>query len=172
MAMEVVKNVTGASGRHVPYAGGYPAVVATVSGESNVVMQLSMEQADMIRAKKLKPLANTSLQALNISGYGEVPSIAKWYPKFPLTGSHFGLMAPKDIPKEAAAAISKAFDVAAKSAAIKKFAEEKAVFLVNLQGAEALASAEKHASIMTWIMFESGAAKISPAQFNIPKYKD
>ena len=172
MAMEVVKNVTGASGRHVPYAGGYPAVVATVSGESNVVMQLSMEQADMIRAKKLKPLANTSLQTLNVSGYGEVPSIAKWYPKFPLTGSHFGLMAPKDIPKEAAAAISKAFDVAAKSAAIKKFAEEKAVFLVNLQGAEALASAEKHASMMTWIMFDGGAAKISPAQFNIPRYKD
>lgn len=172
MAMEVVKNVTGASGRHVPYAGGYPAVVATVSGESNVVMQLSMEQADMIRAKKLKPLANTSLQALNISGYGEVPSIAKWYPKFPLTGSHFGLMVPKGVPKEVVDAISKAFDVAANSAAIKKFADEKAIITTNLKEDEAMAMAEKSASIVTWLLYEAGAAKISPTQFNIPKPKD
>jgi tripartite-type tricarboxylate transporter receptor subunit TctC len=171
-ALEVFKKVTGVTVRHVPFAGGYPAVVAAVSGECNVVMQLSMEQADMIRAKKLRPLANTSLQPLNISGYGEVPSVAKWYPKFPLTGSHFGLMVPKDTPKEVVAAISNAFDVAAKSAAVKKFAEEKAVFATNLKEAEAMTMAEKTASVVTWIMFEGGAAKISPAQFNIPKAAD
>ena len=172
MGLEVFKKATEVTVRHVPYAGGYPAVVATVSGECNVVMQLSMEQADMIRAKKLKPLANTSLQPLNISGYGEVPSIAKWYPKFPLTGSHFGLMVPKDTPKEVVTAISKAFDVAANSAAIKKFADEKAIFTTNLKEDEAMAMAEGSASIVTWLLFEAGAAKISPAQFNIPKPKD
>jgi tripartite-type tricarboxylate transporter receptor subunit TctC len=170
-ALEVFKSVTGVTVRHVPYAGGNPAVVATVSGESNVVMQLSMEQADMIRAKKLKPLANLSNRPLGISGYGEVPPISQSYPKFPLTGSHFGIMVPKEVPREAVAAISKAFDVAAKSDALKKFATEKAVFLVNLKEGEALKMAEETASVTTWVLYDNKAAKISPEQFNIPRPK-
>ena len=100
LALEVFKSATGTTPRHVPYAGGNPAVIATISGESNVVMQLSMEEADMIRAKKLKPLANTSNRTLNISGYGEVPPITKWFPNFPSTGSHFGIMVAKGVPPE------------------------------------------------------------------------
>ena len=170
-ALEVFKSVTGVTVRHVPYAGGNPAVVATVAGESNVVMQLSMEQADMIRAKKLKPLANLSNRVLNISGYGEIPPATRFYSNFPLTGSHFGIMIPKGVPAEVVSAVSKAFDVAAKSDALKKFADEKAVFLVNLKEDEAMKMAEETASITTWTLFDNGAAKISPAQFNISKPK-
>jgi tripartite-type tricarboxylate transporter receptor subunit TctC len=171
LALEVFKSATGASLRHVPYAGGNPAVIATISGESNVVMQLSMEQADMIRAKKLKPLANTSNRPLTISGYGEVPPITKWFPSFPSTGSHFGIMVAKGTPPEAVAAISKAFDVAAKSDTLKKFADEKAVFLVNLKEGEAMQMLEGAASVTTWTLFDNGAAKISPEKFNIAKPK-
>lgn len=171
LALEVFKSATGTTLRHVPYAGGNPAVIATISGESNVVMQLSMEEADMIRAKKLKPLANTSNRPLNISGYGEVPPITKWFPNFPSTGSHFGIMTAKGTPPEVVAAISKAFDVAAKSEALKKFADEKAVFLVDLKEGEAMKMLEEAASVVTWTLFDNGAAKISPAQFNIPKPK-
>jgi tripartite-type tricarboxylate transporter receptor subunit TctC len=157
--------------RHVPYAGGNPAVVATISGESNVVMQLSMEQADMIRAGKLKPLANMSNRPLNISGFGEVPPITKYYPNFPSIGSHFGIMLAKGVPPEVVIAVSKAFDVASKSEALAKFADQKAVFLVNLKEAEADKKMEEVASIVTWTLFDTGSAKISPAQFNIPKSK-
>jgi len=170
-ALEVFKSATGVTVRHVPYTGGNPAVVATVAGESNVVMQLSMEQADMIRAKKLKPLANLSNRPLNLSGYGEIPPITKWYPRFPLTGSHFGIMITKGVPQEVVTAVSKAFDVAAKSEALKNFAEQKAVFLVDIKEDEAMKMAEETASITTWMLFDNGAAKISPAQFNIPKPK-
>ncbi len=170
-ALEIFQSVLGVKARHVPYQGGNPAVVATVGGESNVVMQLSMEEADMIRAKKLKPLANTSNQPLLVSGFGDVPPITKWYPNFPSVGSYFGLMVPKGMPGEIVAAISKAFDVAATSEALKKFAGEKAVFPVNLKEAEAMAAVDKSASVVAWTLYDVGAAKISPAQFNIPKPK-
>jgi len=114
--------------------GREPAVIATISGESNVVMQLSMEEADMIRAKKLKPLANSSNRTLMISGYGEVPPITKWFPELPVHRSHFRIMVAKGTPPDAVAAISKAFDVAAKSEALKKFADEKAVLPGQPQG--------------------------------------
>jgi tripartite-type tricarboxylate transporter receptor subunit TctC len=170
-ALEVFSSVLGVKARHVPYAGGNPAVVATISGESDVVMQLSMEEADMIRAGKLKPLANMSDKPLNISGYGEVPPITKFFPNFPSIGSHFGLMIAKGAPPEVIAAVSKAFDAAAKSEALAKFADQKAVFLVNLKGAEADKKMEDVASIVTWTLFDTGSAKISPAQFNISKPK-
>jgi tripartite-type tricarboxylate transporter receptor subunit TctC len=170
-ALEVFSSVLGVKARHVPYAGGNPAVVATISGESNVVMQLSMEQADMIRAGKLKPLANMSNRPLNISGFGEVPPITKYYPNFPSIGSHFGIMLAKGVPPEVVIAVSKAFDVASKSEALAKFADQKAVFLVNLKEAEADKKMEEVASIVTWTLFDTGSAKISPAQFNIPKSK-
>jgi tripartite-type tricarboxylate transporter receptor subunit TctC len=170
-ALEVFSSTLGVKARHVPYAGGNPAVVATISGESNVVMQLSMEQADMIRAGKLKPLANMSNRPLSISGFGEVPPITKWYPNFPSIGSHFGIMLARGVPPEVVAAVSRAFDVAANSEALAKFADQKAVFLVNLKGAEADKKMEEVASIVTWTLFDTGSAKISPAQFNIPKPK-
>jgi tripartite-type tricarboxylate transporter receptor subunit TctC len=170
-ALEIFQSVLGVKARHVPYQGGNPAVVATVAGESNVVMQLSMEEADMIRAKKLKPLANTSDRPLQISGYGEVPPITKFFPNFPSVGSYFGLMVPKGMPADIVAAISKAFEAAAKAEALKKFADEKAVFPVDLKEGAAMAAIEKSASVVAWTLFDVGAAKISPAQFNIPKPK-
>lgn len=171
LALEIFKSATGVSLRHVPYAGGNPAVIATISGESNVVMQLSMEEADMIRAKKLRPLANLSNRPLAISGFGEVGPVTKWLPNFPSTGSHFGLMLAKGVPPDVVAAVSKAFDVAAKSETLKKFADEKAVFLVNLKGEDANRMMEEVASLVTWTLFDNGAAKTSPTQFNIPKPK-
>ena len=80
-------------------------------------------------------------------------------------------MVPKDVPKEVVETIGKAFDVAARSEALKKFADDKVVFLVNLKEAEALAMADETASITTWVLYDNGAAKISPAQFNIPRGK-
>ena len=170
LALEVFKSATGAAPRHVPYAGGNPAVIATISGESSVVMQLSMEQADMIRAKKLKPLANTSNRPLTISGYGEVPPITM-VPELPVDRVPLRDHGGQGRASGTVAAISKAFDVASKSEALKKFADEKAVFLVNLKEGEAMTMLEQAASVITWTLFDNGAAKISPAQFNIAKPK-
>ncbi len=158
-----------------PAGGATDLTVRILSSEMEKVLgqRISVVNtpADMIRAKKLKPLANTSNRTLTITGFGEIPPITKWYPTFPSTGSHFGLMVPKEVPKDVVAAISRAFDAAAKSDALKKFADEKAVFLTNLKEAEALAMAEETASVTTWTLFDNGAAKISPAQFNIAKPK-
>ena len=43
--------------KHVTYDGGNPAVNATVAGETEVTTQLAVEQANMLRAKRLRPLA-------------------------------------------------------------------------------------------------------------------
>ena len=63
--------------KHVTYDGGNPAVIAVVSGEAEVTTQLAVEQANMIRAKRLTPLAVLSDRALELEGYGTIAPITK-----------------------------------------------------------------------------------------------
>ena len=57
IAMEAIAQAAGVTYNHVTYDGGNPAVVSTVAGETMVTTQLASEQAEMIRGKRLRPLA-------------------------------------------------------------------------------------------------------------------
>ena len=69
--------------RHVTYDGGNPAVVSTVSGETEVTTQLAPEQAEMIKGKRLRPLAVVGDQPLTIEGVGTIPPITQFVKDFP-----------------------------------------------------------------------------------------
>jgi tripartite-type tricarboxylate transporter receptor subunit TctC len=165
LAAETFRKATGIEYRHIPYKGGYPAVVSTVKGETEVVMQLSMEVADMLRAKKLRALANMSTQALEIDGYGEVPPVMQFLPDHAPLQYLFGLYVPKGVPPEVEAAINKAFDAAAASDSIKRLAKEKASAVVNYKGEEALKLSETTGNNVNCILQEIGIAKKDPTAF-------
>ncbi len=165
-----VKNVDGVEQyKHVPYKGGNPAVVATVAGETEVVMQLSMEVADMLRAKKLRAIAVMNNKPLTITGVDPIPAITDFAEDFPIVGFNFGLFIPKDIPDDAKEAIGKAFDAAAKSEAIKKLADSKGSVAVSIRGAEADKVMDNIASLVGWLFYEAGVTENSPEKFGIQK---
>lgn len=168
-AAEVFRKATGIEYKHVPYKGGYPAVVATVQGETDTVMQLSMEVADMLRAKKLKALAVMSREPLTISGYGEIPSVMKFIPNHQPLGYLFGLQVPRKIPDAVRAAIDAAFDKATESESIKRLADQKASKAVNIRGQKADEAMEQIGSIVNWMFHDIGQAKKSPAEFGFKK---
>ncbi|MEN2984662.1 MAG: tripartite tricarboxylate transporter substrate binding protein [Dictyoglomaceae bacterium] len=155
--------------RHVPYAGGYPAVIATVGGETEVVTQLSMEVAEMLRAGKLRALATLSGRSFTISGYGRIPTIRTWYPDYPETGAYFGIMLPRDTPKEVISAVTKAFVKSAYSDTVKSYAEKNGLIQVCIYGKKAEELNEEVASRICWLLYDQGIAKISPEKFNIPR---
>ena len=76
-AMEAISQATGVKYRHVTYDGGNPAVVATVSGETDLTTQLAVEQAEMIRGKRIRPLATVSDRPLEIEGFGVIEQIGR-----------------------------------------------------------------------------------------------
>jgi len=154
---------------HIPYKGGNPAVVATVSGETEVVMQLSMEEADMLRGGKLRAIASMADEPLKISGVDEIPPITDFVPGFPSVGFNFGLFIPEDIPADAKEAIGKAFDQAAQSEAVAKLAESKGSVAVAIRGDEADAIMDQAASMFGWLLYEAGVADVSPAEYDIEK---
>jgi tripartite-type tricarboxylate transporter receptor subunit TctC len=168
-ASELFKAAAGVTFRHVPYAGGVPAVMAVASGEAEVVMQLSVEVAELLRSGKLRALAVSSKVPLTIDGYGEIPSVQKFIPSFPDYGSYFGLMAPADLPKDVIAAYDDAFVKVAASQAVKDYAKTKGAMPISIYGNEAKELTERLASKEAWILFDSGTATKSPNDLKIPR---
>lgn len=166
---EVFRLATGVDYRHVPYEGGNPAVIAVVSGEAEVVMQLSMEVADMLRAGRLRALAAMTEEPLVISGYGEIPPITDFIPDHPSVGSRMGLFIPRGIPDEVIAAIDDAFVKAVQSDAIKKFADERGTVVIDHYGQRGDEMLEDVARRVNWILYDAGVAEKSPEEFGIPR---
>src|SRR5688572_29856814 len=99
-AIEAIARATGTTYKHVTYDGGNPAVVATVSGETQVTTQLAAEQTDMIRAKRIRPLAVVGDKPLEIEGFGTVPPLSQFIPGFKDPINYFGIFVPPGVPAE------------------------------------------------------------------------
>ena len=167
--MEQFKVAAGITYRHVPYAGGAPAVVAVASGEAEMVPQLSIEVAELLRGGKLRALGVSTKEPLEVEGYGVIPSITKALPKFEEYGSYFGLMGPRNLPKDVITTLDDAFQKAAATKAVKDYARMKGGIAISISGEKAADLVERLARREAWILYDAGVAVKSPAEFKIPK---
>jgi tripartite-type tricarboxylate transporter receptor subunit TctC len=169
-AMELISKVTGVKYRHVTYDGGNPAVVATVAGETDVTTQLAVEQADMIRGKRLKPLATVSDKALELEGYGSIPPLAQTLPGFTAPANYFGIFLPKGTPDEVVKTLEKIWaEQIVKSEALKKYAANRGALFAPASGDAAQKAVFPAVQANAWLLFDGGKAKVSPDTVGIPK---
>lgn len=169
-AMELITKVTGVTYRHVTYDGGNPAVVATVAGEAEVTTQLAVEQADMIRGKRLRPLATVSDKPLEIEGYGVIPPLSQTLPGFTAPANYFGIFIPKGVPDEVVKTVQKIWDeTISKSTALKKYANSRGALFAPLSGEAAQKAVFPAVQANAWLLFNGGKAKVSPDTVGIPK---
>ncbi len=169
-SIEQIAGATGVKYKHVTYDGGNPAVIATVAGETDVTTQLSSEQSEMIRGKRLRPLAVVGDKAIEIEGYGRIPPLSDFVPGFKVPVSYFGIFVPRGVPAEVTATLDKIWmDKIAKSEVIKKYATSRGALMVVTAGAEAQKIAMPAVSDAAWQKFDAGQAKISPATIGIPR---
>jgi tripartite-type tricarboxylate transporter receptor subunit TctC len=169
-AMEAIAKVTGVRYRHVTYDGGNPAVVATVAGETEVTTQLAVEQADMIRGKRLRPLATVSEKPLELEGYGTIPPLSSILPGFRMPTNYFGIFIPKGVPGEVVQTVQKAWAQGIiNNDVLKKYATSRGALFGPLYGEEAQAAVFPAIQANAWLLFESNKAKVSPDTVGIPK---
>src|SRR5215218_3957425 len=134
-AMDQIVKATGVKYKEVSYDGGNPAVIATVSGEADLTTQLAVEQADMIRGKRLRPLATVSDKPLELEGFGTIPPLAQLVPGFTAPANYFGIFVPKGVPDDVVKTLEKAWaDVISKSEALKKYATSRGALFAPLSG--------------------------------------
>jgi tripartite-type tricarboxylate transporter receptor subunit TctC len=156
--------------KHVTYNGGAPAVLATVSGETQAVAQLLVEMSEHIKGKRLIPLAAQSEKPVNLTGYGEIPPVTKWLPKMPAPLNYFGIWVHKDAPKDVLETMDAVWkNKIAKSERLKKYADDRAALFAPLSGKEAHDESMKMVRYTAWLYHDAGKAKVSPDTVGIPK---
>jgi tripartite-type tricarboxylate transporter receptor subunit TctC len=169
-AMELISQATGVEYKHVTYDGGNPAVIATVSGETQVTTQLAVEQAEMIRGGRIRPLAVLSTTPLTIDGYGDIPPITDWLPDLQLATNYFGIWTPADVPAEVIETMNQIWvDHMSNSEVLQSYASERGALFTPAYGEEAQALALTRVQAQAWTLYDSGKAPVSPDSVGIER---
>jgi tripartite-type tricarboxylate transporter receptor subunit TctC len=167
-AMEAIAKAAGVKYRHVTYDGGNPAVIATVGGESDITTQLAVEQTEMIKGKRLRPLAVVADQPLSIEGYGSIPPITQWIKDFPKITTAFGIFIPKGVPAEVVATMDRVWtERIAKSDKIKQYAQQKGALFTPSSGRQAYDLVWPTVVADAYMLQEAGMAKVTPESIGI-----
>jgi tripartite-type tricarboxylate transporter receptor subunit TctC len=167
---EALARAAGATYKHVSYDGGNPAVISVVSGETEVTSQLGVEQIEMIRGKRLRPLAVLSDKPLVVDGVAPIEPITKTLPNFRTEANYFGIFVPKGVPAEVTATLNKIWaEKIVKSEALKKYASDKGAIFDPRHGEDAKKASFPAIQGAAWILQEGGKAKINPETIGIPK---
>jgi tripartite-type tricarboxylate transporter receptor subunit TctC len=170
VAIEAIRKNSGIEYKHVSYDGGNPAVIATVSGETQVTPQLAVEQVDMIRANKLRPLAVLADEDLNLKGYGTIPSIKKWLPNMKTLPSYFGIFVPKGVPNEVIQKLDNLWGtVIARSTKLKEYANDRGALFAPYYGKDAQDRVFPFVQFTAWLFWDAGKAKTKPDTVGIPR---
>lgn len=149
--------------RMVTYDGGGPAAIATAAGEAMVTTQLAVEQAELIRGGRLRPLAVLSDEALTIEGVDPIPPITEWLPDFPIAPDYFGIFIPRGVPDEVIATMDRIWEEKVmNSEALKEYAQTNGAVFAPSYGEEARARA------MPVVIEEACAAEERGLEVNDP----
>ena len=168
--MESVKAASKIEYKHVTYDGGNPAVLAAVSGETQAVSQLLVEMTEMIKAKRLVPLAVLSDKPITLEGYGEIAPTTKWLPSMPAPMNYFGIWVPRGAPDNVVKTMSQVWEKKIKtSEALKKYSAARSALFAPLYGDEAERESFKMVRYSAWLYFDAGKAKVSPETLGIPR---
>ena len=169
-AMDFIVKATGVQYKEVSYDGGNPAVVATVSGEADATTQLAVEQADMIRGKRLRPLATVSDKAVELEGFGRIPPLSDSIPGFTAPANYFGIFIPKGVPDDVVKTVEKIWaDTITHSEALKKYATSRGALFNPLSGDAAQKAVFPAVQANAWNLQAAGKTKVSPDTVGIPK---
>ncbi|MCP4383471.1 MAG: tripartite tricarboxylate transporter substrate binding protein, partial [Hyphomicrobiales bacterium] len=142
MALAALKESGGGDGRMIAYDGGAPAALAAAGGEALATTQLASEQAELIKAGKLRPLAALSDKPLEIEGIDPIPPITNWLPDMNVSADYFGILIPAGAPDEVYATMDKIWEEKVmNSEAFKTYARERGAFFDPSFGDAALEKA-------------------------------
>jgi tripartite-type tricarboxylate transporter receptor subunit TctC len=169
-AIEAFTRALGLTYKHVTYDGGNPAVIAVVSGEAEVTTQLAVEQANMIRAKRLNALAVLSDKPLELEGYGTIPPITASVAGFKPDANYFGIFVHNDVPAPVKQTLDMVWkDVIGKSEALKKYATSNGALYAPSAGDDALKAAMPAIQTTAWQLHDAGKSKVAPDTVGIKK---
>jgi tripartite-type tricarboxylate transporter receptor subunit TctC len=165
------ENGSGADFNFIPYDSSAASQNAAMTGEVTLVITSVQEQAELLKAGKLRPLAMLTPNDFSFAGK-TIPSAFTSYPGLadylPLE-QQIGFAIRKDAPEAVKAKLQEAFKVAMQAEPIKKFGSERYFTLKGYVGDEANKIFDKLESVFSWTLWDLGAAKVNPSTLGIPR---
>jgi len=155
----------------IPYEGSAPSQNAAMTGEITVIITSAAEQAELIKAGKLRPLAmmtpdGFAIDAIKIgSSFDVYPELKNYLP----LGQQIGFAVRKDTDPAIKAKLVDAFKAAMKVKAVQEFGSKNYYNLSGACGEEANAIFKKLESKFSYTLFDLNATKIDPATLGIQK---
>jgi tripartite-type tricarboxylate transporter receptor subunit TctC len=170
----ILKKVEGVTFNQVSFDGDGPLVTALLGKQLDVSGLGVGAASQYIKNGDIRALAyvsNTPNAALP-----EVPPISKLNPKFKsvlkASGFFYGVWVKKGTPAAIINKLSSAYKVAINDQKFKDYAKMNGMTILGLTGKEAKTFAKEWQQQMTWLIYDAGGAKESPAKFNIQKPKN
>lgn len=167
-AIAALADETGMEYRMITYDGGNPAVVAAARGEAMVTTQLAVEQAEMIRGGRLRPLAVLSDGPLTIEGADPIPPVTEWLPDLPVAPDYFGIFIPRGVPQEVVDTMDRIWEEQVMtSEQLQQYADRQGAVFDPSYGDEARARAMPIAIQEACAYVDRGEAVIDPIEIGI-----
>ncbi|MFC4276382.1 Bug family tripartite tricarboxylate transporter substrate binding protein [Achromobacter aloeverae] len=129
IALEMLKQQTGANITAVPYKGGGPSTMALLAGEIDLCFATLSTVKPYIENGKLRGLAVSTKRPSNI--FPDLPTMAATYPDFE-SDNWFGLLGPRAMPADVVRALN--------GAAVQALRTEELRKIITQGGGEVIAS--------------------------------
>ncbi|WOI57780.1 tripartite tricarboxylate transporter substrate binding protein [Palleronia sp. LCG004] len=154
--------------RMITYDGGNPAVIAAASGEVVATTQLAVEQTEMVRAGRLRPLTVLSDETLEVDGIDPVPPITDFIPDFHVAADYFGVFIPVGAPQEVYDTVDRVWEEhVMNNDALKKYANDRGAVFAPSYGEDALDQAMPVVIAEACSRVTRGEAVIDPSEIGI-----
>jgi len=125
LATELLNNMTGIKLKHVPYKGGGPALVDTISGQTQLLFATPIASAGHLEAGRLRAIAVSTTK--RVSSMPNVPTVAESGVPGYDSGVWYGMLAPKGTPREVIARLNEEFRKVLADPAIRGFLTKSGV---------------------------------------------
>ena len=154
----------------VPFDGENSALVALLGEHVDFTIATLIAAVEHYRAKKTRLLAVFAPERL--AALPDVPAVVEHVQemgKFLPWGPFYGLWVKKGTPSGIVERLRAASRVAAQDPSFRDFNNRMLGIPLALEGEPARSFVRRWESITTWILYDAGASKVSPAQFGIPR---
>lgn len=167
----IISKVDGVKFNTVVFDGDGPLVTALLGKQVDVTgvsLSVAMQYIKNGDVKCLGIMGNEKLSVLpDAEAIGE--SRPEYQELLEASGFFQGAYVHKDTPPEIVQKLRDAFQTAFKAPKFQEYLEQNGITPLGYTGDEAKEYTEMWRSKLSWLIYESGAAKESPEKFNIPK---
>ncbi len=168
---KLIKKVEGVDFRHVSFNGDGPLISALLGGR--------ISASGLAVSAAIPYIKSGDLQALAImknspnKTFPDVPYITQLNPDYndimKASGFFYGVYVKKGTPSAVKDTLVKAFAKALENQEFKDYAKMNGLTVLGYSGDKARQFINNWRSLMSWLIWDSGAGKNSPETFGIPK---